>query len=58
MINEINASQRYGATGTVKSANQSSADNSAKTTQSDQSTKSRYGGTREPGRRRRSPMKM
>ena len=39
MINEINASQRYGATGTVKSANQSSADNSAKTTQSDQSTK-------------------
>ncbi len=37
MINEINASQRYGAAGAIKSANQSSADKSVKTSQSDQS---------------------
>jgi hypothetical protein len=39
MINEINASQRYGVTGTIKSASQSSADKPATASQSDQSTK-------------------
>lgn len=39
MINEINASQRYGVSGTAKSANQPAAEKSAKVSQTEQSAK-------------------